>query len=52
VKILSRTARAKGMKEYRVLLGHALRNAAVPIVTIIGVGIAMLISGVWSPSQY
>ncbi|HHU94030.1 MAG TPA: ABC transporter permease [Alcaligenaceae bacterium] len=41
-----RTARAKGMKEYRVLLGHALRNAAVPIVTIIGVGIAMLISGV------
>lgn len=41
-----RTARAKGMKEHRVLLGHALRNAAVPIVTIIGVGIAMLISGV------
>lgn len=41
-----RTARAKGMKESRVLIGHALRNAAVPIVTIIGVGIAMLISGV------
>lgn len=41
-----RTARAKGMKEKRVLIGHALRNAAVPIVTIIGVGIAMLISGV------
>ena len=41
-----RTARAKGMKESRVLVGHALRNAAVPIVTIVGVGIAMLISGV------
>lgn len=41
-----RTARAKGMKEHSVLLGHALRNAAVPIVTIIGVGVAMLISGV------
>lgn len=41
-----RTARAKGMRESRVLIGHALRNAAVPIVTIIGVGVAMLISGV------
>lgn len=41
-----RTARAKGMRESRVLIGHALRNAAVPIVTIVGVGIAMLISGV------
>jgi peptide/nickel transport system permease protein len=29
-----------------VLLGHALKNAAVPIVTIIGIGIALLISGV------
>jgi len=41
-----RTARAKGVAERGVLLGHALRNAAVPIVTIIGVGIAMLIGGV------
>jgi len=41
-----RTARAKGVAEWSVLLGHALRNAAVPIVTIIGVGIAMLIGGV------
>lgn len=41
-----RTARAKGLREGGVLFGHALRNAAVPIVTIIGVGIAMLISGV------
>lgn len=41
-----RTARAKGLKESAVLLQHALRNAAVPIVTIIGVGVAALISGV------
>ncbi|CAM3912032.1 MULTISPECIES: ABC transporter permease [Bordetella] len=41
-----RTARAKGLGETGVLLGHALRNAAVPIATVIGVGIALLISGV------
>lgn len=41
-----RTARAKGLKESAVLMQHALRNAAVPIVTIIGVGVASLISGV------
>ncbi|MDF2462467.1 MAG: transporter permease [Ramlibacter sp.] len=41
-----RTARAKGANEIVVLMRHALRNAAVPIVTIIGIGIASLISGV------
>ncbi|MFT3688978.1 ABC transporter permease [Paenirhodobacter sp.] len=41
-----RTARAKGMTERSVLMDHALGNAAVPIVTIIGVSIAMLIGGV------
>ncbi|MDR6600958.1 peptide/nickel transport system permease protein [Achromobacter deleyi] len=41
-----RTARAKGLRESGVLLRHALGNAAVPIVTIIGVSIAMLIGGV------
>lgn len=41
-----RTARAKGRGETGVLLGHALRNAAVPIATVVGLGIAMLISGV------
>lgn len=41
-----RTARAKGLKESSVLTRHALRNAAVPIVTIIGLGITHLISGV------
>jgi peptide/nickel transport system permease protein len=41
-----RTARAKGVPEGTVLFRHALRNAAVPIVTIVGVGITALISGV------
>lgn len=41
-----RTARAKGLSQKRILLKHALRNAAVPIVTIIGIAIAILISGV------
>jgi peptide/nickel transport system permease protein len=41
-----RTARAKGLTDYVVLMRHALRNAAVPIVTVIGIGIALLIGGV------
>ena len=41
-----RTARAKGVRENAVLFRHALRNAAVPILTIIGTGFALLISGV------
>lgn len=41
-----RTARAKGLTETAVLLRHALANAAVPIVTVIGIGIALLIGGV------
>lgn len=41
-----RTARAKGLTEHRVLLWHALRNAAVPVITVIGSGFALLISGV------
>ncbi|MEM6712692.1 MAG: ABC transporter permease [Pseudomonadota bacterium] len=41
-----RTARAKGVHENLVLFRHALRNAAVPILTIIGTGFALLISGV------
>ena len=41
-----RTARAKGQSEVKVLMRHALRNAAVPIVTVIGIGIALLIGGV------
>ena len=41
-----RTARAKGITEQMVLLRHALANAAVPIVTVIGIGMALLIGGV------
>ena len=41
-----RTARAKGVAQSVVLLRHALKNAAVPIVTVIGIGLALLISGV------
>ena len=41
-----RTARAKGLGEVRVLLRHALAHAAVPIVTVIGIGVALLIGGV------
>src|SRR5215813_13803177 len=40
-----RTARAKGMSESGILFLHALKNAAVPIVTVVGIGIALLIGG-------
>jgi peptide/nickel transport system permease protein len=40
-----RTASAKGLTESQVLWGHALKNAAVPIVTIVGIGVGLLISG-------
>lgn len=40
-----RTARAKGLKEWMVLLRHALRNALIPLVTIIGFTIAGLFAG-------
>ncbi|MGI4808543.1 MAG: ABC transporter permease [Janthinobacterium lividum] len=40
-----RTARAKGVGNSTILFLHALKNAAVPIVTVIGIGIALLIGG-------
>jgi peptide/nickel transport system permease protein len=40
-----RTAQAKGLSSNAVLTGHALKNAAGPIMTIIGIGIALLIGG-------
>ena len=40
-----RTARAKGLGQGNILFVHALKNAAVPIVTVIGIGIALLIGG-------
>jgi peptide/nickel transport system permease protein len=41
-----RTANAKGVATARMLIRHALANAAVPIVTVVGIGVALLISGV------
>jgi peptide/nickel transport system permease protein len=41
-----RTARAKGVANRSMLLKHALKNAGVPIVTVIGIGVALLIGGV------
>ena len=40
-----RTGRAKGLAERNILFVHALKNAAVPIVTVIGIGVALLIGG-------
>jgi peptide/nickel transport system permease protein len=40
-----RTAAAKGLAPDQVLVGHALKNAAIPVMTIIGMGVALLISG-------
>ncbi len=40
-----RTARAKGVKEIRVILFHALRNALIPVVTLIGLQAAFLLGG-------
>lgn len=40
-----RTARAKGLTENTVLIRHALRNASLPIITVIGLGVAALLSG-------
>jgi len=40
-----RTARAKGLGEWRVLAVHALRNAAIPIVTLLGLQFAQLLGG-------
>lgn len=41
-----RTARAKGLAEPAILIHHGLRNAAVPIVTVVGLGVGLLIGGV------
>ncbi|MDQ3512134.1 MAG: ABC transporter permease, partial [Chloroflexota bacterium] len=40
-----RTARAKGLAEQRVLVRHALRNSLIPVVTIAGIQLALLLSG-------
>jgi peptide/nickel transport system permease protein len=40
-----RTARAKGLPEWRVILKHVLRNALIPVVTVIGLQLGLLLSG-------
>jgi peptide/nickel transport system permease protein len=40
-----RTARSKGMSEWRVVLRHALKNALIPILTVLGLTAALLVSG-------
>ncbi|MDR7554436.1 MAG: ABC transporter permease [Armatimonadota bacterium] len=40
-----RTARAKGLVERRVVLGHALRNALLPVVTVVGLQVGFLLGG-------
>jgi peptide/nickel transport system permease protein len=40
-----RTAQAKGLSQNTVLYGHALRNALIPVVTVIGVGLPNIIAG-------
>ena len=40
-----RTARAKGLPERRVVLGHVLRNAAIPLVTVIGMNFGRILGG-------
>ncbi len=40
-----RTARAKGLPEWRVIAGHALRNALIPVVTVFGLYLPLLFSG-------
>ncbi len=45
VRSCMRTARAKGLTDRRVILRHVLRNAAIPIVTVIGLQLGLLLSG-------
>ena len=40
-----RTARAKGLKENSVVVGHALKNAMLPVVTMMAIQVASLLSG-------
>jgi len=40
-----RTAYAKGLPERMVIMGHALKNAALPLVTIVGMDLPLLLSG-------
>lgn len=47
-----RTARAKGLVEFRVVTGHAVRNAMIPVLTVMGPILAALITGTFVIEQY
>jgi ABC-type dipeptide/oligopeptide/nickel transport system permease component len=47
-----RTARAKGLMEFRVVVRHAIRNALVPVLTVLGPILAGLITGSFIIEQY
>jgi oligopeptide transport system permease protein len=47
-----RTARAKGVQEFRIVLRHAVRNAMVPVLTVLGPILAGLITGSFVIEQY
>ena len=47
-----RTARAKGLIERIVIVRHALRNAAIPLITVIGPSLAFLVTGVFITEQF
>jgi peptide/nickel transport system permease protein len=40
-----RTAEAKGVSRRSILFVHALKNASIPVITVVGVGVALLIGG-------
>ena len=42
----TRTARAKGLGAFRILVIHALKSAGIPVITVIGIGFATLVGGV------
>jgi len=46
-----RTARAKGLREFVVIYRHALRNAMIPLITVIGVTIGFLVAGAFFVEQ-
>jgi peptide/nickel transport system permease protein len=45
IKDYCRTARAKGLTEQKVVVGHALRNAALPVITVMGLQFGYLLGG-------
>lgn len=47
-----RTARAKGISEFKVVTRHALRNAVLPVVTYIGPMVAMVVTGSFVIEKY